>query len=173
MLDRYITENYGDLQKMAKTITKGKHPDFEELLHESLLSVYEAARQKMEGLISKKQLKYWIARIMLNQYNSSSSRFHYRYRKHDIRVKDGARYIRQWHEEGDMSHLERRERHLDLLEGSLHQKPFFERYITLLYYREKHSLKSLSEATGISRTTIYKAIKKTRDEIRQESRSWR
>ena len=167
MLDEYIKNNYLELKKMSSTITKGKKPGCEDLFQQTMVYLYETDKVKIETLIKKKQLRYWIARIMMNQYNSSSSKFHYTWRKHQERVNDAKNHIEEWQTSEDEKQL----KELDFLqlEESIKKLPFFDRFIISIYYKEEHSLNSLSEATGISRTTIYKAIRKARNEIK---RTW-
>lgn len=66
MLDEYVTDNYPKMREMARTITRGRAPDWEELLHTCILALYESDRTRIEGLIERRQLRYWLARMMMN-----------------------------------------------------------------------------------------------------------
>lgn len=164
-LDRYLIDNYEVICEMARTITRGRQPDAEELTHEVIVALYDSDQQKIEGLIERRQMRYWIARIMLNQYNSSTSPFHYKYRKPEARHRDAANEIEQWSTDDDT--WEERERVCTFVEKQLANQPYFERMVFQVYVAHNHSLNTLAEATGISRTTLYKAIKKIRHAIQE------
>lgn len=166
MLDEYVTDNYPKMREMARTITRGKSPDWEELLHTCVLALYESDRQRIEGLIERRQLRYWLARMMMNQYNSSTSPYHYQYRKPVERIRNAQHDIRTWYED-TIPEKEHREELHRFIEESLSDLPYFDRMVTKVYYDHGHSLNTLSKATGISRTTLFKALKRTRDGIRR------
>lgn len=170
MLAKYIDTNYDALKQMAHNITHGRYPDCEELLHWALLAVMEADRDKMEAIIQRRQMRYWVARIMMNQYNSSGSKYHYLYRAETKRLKAAASEIETWHDD-TLPAAEQKEALLQQLETHLAGISDFDRNLTTVYYLEHHSLSSLSAATGISRTTIYKAIRRTRHEIQKKFRA--
>ena len=98
-LDRYLQDNYTTIREMALTITRGHKIDSEELSHEVIISLYSGDREKLTGLIERKQMRYWILRIILNQYNSSSSPFHYQYRKPAERHRNATHDIKGWSED--------------------------------------------------------------------------
>ncbi len=166
MLDKYITNNYDRLGEMARTITRGRAPDWEELLHTCLTALYESDRERIEGLIERRQLRYWMARMMMNQYNSSTSPFHYTYRKPAERIRKAHHDVVAWHEDTLPDKLAREELHT-FVEEALKELPYFDRMVTRVYYDHGHSLNTLSKATGISRTTLFKALKRSRDAIRR------
>ena len=73
MTQKYIRENYDAIVDIAKVITQGRKPDYEDLAHEVILSVLTANRDKMNLLVSKKQMRYWIIRLCINNYRSKTS----------------------------------------------------------------------------------------------------
>jgi DNA-directed RNA polymerase specialized sigma24 family protein len=152
---------------MALSVTKGRKFDAEELAHEIIISLYSGDREKLTGLIARKQLRYWIARMMLNQYNSNSSPFHYKYRKPAERHRNATHDIKGWSED-DLEAQKIKEELHTFVEEELAGQPYFERTITEVYFNHEHSLNSLARATGISRTTLYKAIKSTKNAIKEK-----
>ncbi len=68
MVRKYIGENYDSIIEIAKVITKGHAPDFEDLAHEVILMVLEADEEKMARIIEKKQMRFWIIRLCINNY---------------------------------------------------------------------------------------------------------
>jgi len=165
-LDKYVTLNYDAIVKMAVAITRGERHDAADLAHEVMLILYESDRDRMVGLIERGQMRYWIARIMMNQYNSKTSPWHYKYRKQVERHRAAAYEIEGWSTPDD-GEWERREALCNFVEKQLERYPYFERMVFMVYVAHGHSLNTLAKETGISRTTIYKAIKHVRDAIKQ------
>lgn len=163
-LHDYLTANYQALQEMAKTITRNRAPDWEELCHETILALYGSNPDLIRDLIQKKHLRYWAARIMLNQYNSSTSAYHYTYRKPEERNRKAAAEIEAWSQPDEVDHEAIEKLHV-FIEQEMSELPKFERLVTAVYFHHGHSLNTLSKASGISRTILYKAIKRARYEI--------
>lgn len=162
-MDSYISENYDAIIEMAKTITRGRYPDYEELAHNVIEALYKKEPSYIQGLIERKQLRYWIVRIMLNQYNSSSSPYHYTYRKPHQRHRDMRPQIEEWSTGGQFD--EDTEKILSAIEKHVKNLPYFDRMVTMVYYYHHHSLNTFSEQSGISRTTLYKALRRARKEL--------
>lgn len=168
MLEQYIQTNYNTLANIARTITHNRTPDWEDLLSEVVLVILESDRARMEALIGRNQMRYWVTRIMLNQYNSSTSPYHYKYRMHTVRHRKADPEIRRWLAEGDRDEIQAREVMLEYVEEALKDMDYFDRMVTTIYYKHGHSLNTLAAETGISRTTLYKAIKRTRHAIAEK-----
>lgn len=79
----------GKVEELVKNITKGsKRPEIDDLtqnIYEILLNYDE---DKIVQMYEKKQLIFFITRIITNQYNSSNSPFHYTYRKYYADFED-------------------------------------------------------------------------------------
>ena len=169
-MNQYLEHNYNVLIEMSKTITKNRYPDHEELCHITCLILLEADSARMEKLIAKKQMRYWCARVMMNQYNSSTSPFHYTYRKKVQTNSRAYKTVQSWtHEmsEQEWEEMYSKESLHTFVDEQLSQMPYFERMCTLIYYEHDHSLNTLARETGISRTTLYKSIKQTRNAIKE------
>lgn len=167
MIRAYIEQNYEMLQGISRTITKNRHPDHEDLLSEVILILLESDEEKINSLIQKKQIRYWIVRIMLNQYNSKTSPFHYKYRIHEARHRKAKDEIIFWYREKIEDKILQEQR-IEAIEEALEDIEWMDQMITKVYYYDSHSLNTLARATGISRTTLYKAIKRTRHEIQDK-----
>ena len=66
---------------ISKRITSNRHPDYEDLLHETILALYNSDKEKIKYIIEQKKLTFYIVRIMMNQYHSNTSPYHKKYRK--------------------------------------------------------------------------------------------
>ena len=82
-LDKYLSKNYKKLKEVSDKITSCKHADSDDLLHDTVVALYESDKEKINKLIDKNELIFWIARIMVNQYHSKTSPFFKKYRKYN------------------------------------------------------------------------------------------
>ena len=110
-LNEYITKNYKKLKDISKKITSEKY-DSDDLLHDTILALYDSDKEKIKKLIENNQLLYWIARIMINQYHSKTSPFYKKYRKY-YRDKDERFVLNCWNVEYINSTPDRIHRMLD------------------------------------------------------------
>ena len=92
-LDGYLSRNYDDLLQAAYRIAGKDGPD---LLHEVILQLYQTKQDTIDGLLERDQMKYWVLRVMVNNYNSKTSRYHYKWRKDIERRRKFARHIVDW-----------------------------------------------------------------------------
>ena len=174
MVSEYISENYKAIKQMACTIAKKSLVDCEELCHIVILDVLESDQSKIEELIKKKQLRYWMARMMMNQYNSVTSPYYYTYRDPEKRHREAKNEILLWFD-SNMDKKIKDEEKIDFINTALAEMTYFDRTVTEIYYDHNHSFQSMSDATGICKTTIFLTIKRARNEIKKQAkqRSWR
>ena len=50
-LKGYINKNYSKLIEISKRLTSKKYPDYEDLLHETILELYKIDKEKIESII--------------------------------------------------------------------------------------------------------------------------
>lgn len=60
-------------------VTKDYYDDF---VQETYLTLLEYDNAKLRDIFSKNQIKFFIARICINQWNSKNSPFFYKYKRH-------------------------------------------------------------------------------------------
>ena len=72
MIQKYIKDNYSSIIEIAKVITKGRKPDYEDLAHEVIEILLTGNREKLNGIVKDKKIKFYIVRATINQYRSSS-----------------------------------------------------------------------------------------------------
>ena len=170
MVQKYIRENYGSILEIAKVITQGRKPDYEDLAHEVMLMVLEANRDKMRIIVEKNQMRFWIIRLCINNYRSSTSRYHYKYRKPDERHRQAAEHLNHLHNLNDVDQKKWNEVLLKFIEDKLQEVEWFEKNCFSIYYGDEHSLNSMAQETGISRNTLYRAIRDVRNYIQHETK---
>jgi RNA polymerase sigma factor (sigma-70 family) len=179
-LDRYLSRHYDDLLQAAQRIAGRDGPD---LLHEVILQLYQTKQETIDGLLERGQMKYWVLRVMVNNYNSKTSRYHYKWRKDAERRRKFARHIVEWWDgEGIAAHRDEllthivewwdgegiaahRDELLTHIEERLSELPWFDAEVFAIYFEDGHTLDSFSDATGISRHKLYTTIRRVRKEL--------
>ena len=167
MLNKYLIENYDKLKDMAYNIAGVKGKD--DLLSFVIEELYKCDQERIDEIIKKKQLTFYIARVMLNQYHSKTSRYYYKYNKyyeyHTTTTIESITADNTTYTIKDKKEVEER---LEWIEEKLKDLYWFDAELFRIYYRDSHSLNSLAKATRISRATIYKAIKNVKNYLKNE-----
>ncbi len=160
-LNDYLDKSYQNLLDISKRITSNRHPDYEDLLHETILALYNADQEKIKYIIEKKQLTFYIVRIMLNQYQSNTSPYHKKYRKqyNEKQLKEFYIYTKEPLTKEKMKQLEEQEDRLQWIDKKLKHLSWFDVEVFKIYYRENYSLNTMSKATKINRSTLGKSIR--------------
>tara|TARA_R110002020_G_scaffold129058_1_gene289195 strand:+ start:497 stop:961 length:465 start_codon:yes stop_codon:yes gene_type:complete len=145
-------------------------------LHDTIVALYDSNKEKIEKLIDKKELIFWIARIMINQYHSKTSPFFKKYRKY-YRIMDERFVLGTWQDqyinntpdrihriidEDGVKLKKQLEKDIERINKRLKEIHWFDSEIFRIYHMmgKQFSLNKMAEETGISRSTIYKSIKK-------------
>ena len=168
MIQKYLSDNYSEIIGIAKVITKGRKPDYEDLAHEVIVMVLESEREKMNRLVELGEIKYWIIRLCLNNYRSSTSKYHYKYRKPEERHRKAAEHLSFIYKLDEIGQKKYNEKVLEYIEEKLEDVDWFEKNCFAIYYGDEHSLNSMAEETGINRNTLYRAIRNTREYVKDE-----
>ncbi len=78
-LNQYVGDNYENIRKWLFNVTKGERPDlFDDFVHEVLVIFME--HTKAHDVVLQGDARWFIVRIALNQWRSSTSPFHKTYR---------------------------------------------------------------------------------------------
>lgn len=77
---RGLAENR-EIEKMIINITKNNDYDHADLAQDIYMVLLEKESELIEGLYNKKQLNYYIVRIIYNNCVSVNSKYYYRYKK--------------------------------------------------------------------------------------------
>ena len=157
MLNKYLIENYDKLKDMAFNIAGKKGKD--DLLSFVIEELYKCDQDRINEIIEKNQLTFYIARVMLNQYHSKTSRYYYKYNKyyeyHTTSTIEGITPDNTEYTIKDKKEVEER---LEWVEDKLKDCYWFDSQVFKVYYLEEHSLNSMAKATKINRNTLFKAI---------------
>ena len=157
MLNKYLIENYDKLKDMAFNIAGRKGKD--DLLSFVIEELYKCDQDRIDQIIKKNQLTFYIARVMLNQYHSKTSRYYYKYNKYyEYHTTTTIESITADNTEYTIKDKQEVEERLDWIEDKLKDCYWFDSQVFKVYYLEEHSLNSMAKATKINRNTLFKAI---------------
>ena len=154
--------------EISKRITSNRHPDYEDLLHETILVLYALEKEKINKIIQQKKLTFYIVRIMINQYQSNTSPYHKKYRKqyNDNQLKEFYIYTKEPLTKEKIEKLEKNEERLKWIDKKLEGLNWFDVSVFKLYYKEKFSLRTMSIATKISKSTLGKSIRNVKNYLK-------
>ncbi|MAK51352.1 hypothetical protein [Marinobacter sp.] len=167
-LNKYIEKSYNNLLDISKRITSNRYPDYEDLLHETILILYAIEKRKINKIIEQKKLTFYIVRIMINQYQSNTSPYHKKYRKQykDEQLKQFYIYTKEPLTKEKIQKLEKNEERLKWIDEKLRGFNWFDVSVFKLYYKEKFSLRTMSIATKISKNTLGKSIRNVKNYLK-------
>ena len=169
-LNTYLEKSYNKLLEISKRITSNKYPDYEDLLHESIIALYNSDKEKIKDIIEKKQLTFYIVRIMMNQYQSNTSPYHKKYRKqyNEKQLKEFYIYTKEPLTKEKMKKLEEQEDRLQWIDEKLKGLSWFDVEVFRIYFREGFSLNKMQKETKINRSTLGKSIRFIKNFLKNE-----
>ena len=142
---------------MAFNIAGRKGKD--DLLSFVIEELYKCDQDRIDEIIEKNQLTFYIARVMLNQYHSKTSRYYYKYNKYyEYHTTTTIESITADNTEYTIKDKKEVEERLEWIEDKLKDCYWFDSEVFKVYYLEEHSLNSMAKATKINRNTLFKAI---------------
>ena len=131
----------------------------DDLLSFVIEELYKCDQERIDEIIEKNQLTFYIARVMLNQYHSKTSRYYYKYNKYyEYHTTTTIESISADNVDYTIKDKELVEERLDWIEDKLKDLYWFDAQVFKVYYLENHSLNSMAKATKINRNTLFKAI---------------
>ena len=166
MLNDYLENNYNKLKDIAYNITSGKPEDLLSFVIEEL---YKCKQDKINDIIKRKEMTYYIVRVMINQFHSKTSRYYYKYNKYyEYHVGGIIESISPDNIEKTIEEKEEVEQRLDWVETKLKDLYWFDAQVFKIYYREGFSLNEMQEATKINRNTLHKSITNVKNYLKSE-----
>ena len=80
MLNKYLEENYNKLKDITFNIAGEKEKD--DLLSFIIEELYKCDQDKINDIIKQKKMTFYVVRVMINQFHSTTSRYYYKYKKY-------------------------------------------------------------------------------------------
>tara|TARA_R110000744_G_scaffold205030_9_gene323800 strand:- start:3841 stop:4374 length:534 start_codon:yes stop_codon:yes gene_type:complete len=121
--------------------------------------------EKAKELCVKEQLLFYILRVVAISAFSKNSPYYYKYRKH----KENTFQFQSFHTAISEAPPEDYQKEMKWIDKNLQGLHWFDAKLFEVYYWEGHSLNTLSNETGISRSTINKSICKTKAHLKKEA----
>jgi len=157
MLDKYLIENYHKLKDMAYNITSGKGND--DLFSFVVEELYKCDQERIDEIIKKNQMTFYVVRVMINQYHSKTSRYYYKYKKYyEYHTTTTIECLSADNTQYTIKDKELVEERLEWIEEKLKDLYWFDAEVFKIYYREGFSLNQMQKETKINRNTLHKAI---------------
>jgi len=161
---KFFEDNYDELLKVATRYVKENGGD---LLNDLAIFYLEKPNEKLEEMCKNGELMSYICRTMAICGFSKTTRYYYKYLKHREKLVNYPLALLRTKEEVIENEREPKET-LDFINSILQEIDWFESEVFRIYYMHNHSLKTLSDATGISKSTLYNALKKAQEEIKEK-----
>ena len=167
MLDKYLVDNYDKLKDIAHNIAGIKEKD--DLLSFVIEELYKCDQARIREIIEKRQMTFYVVRVMINQFNSKTSRYYYKYKKfYEYHVTRTIECISPDTSKDNTKHKNEVEERLAWIEEKLKDIYWFDAEVFRIYYREGFSLSEMQKATKINKNTLYKAIKNVKNYLINE-----
>ena len=167
MLNEYLIKNYQKLKEIALNISG--IDEFEDLLHFVIEELYKCDQKRIKEIIEKKQMTFYVVRVMLNQHHSKTSRYHYKYRKYyEHHVTTTIECISPDNTKDNTKDKNIIEERLEWIEEKLKDLYWFDAECFRIYYRDSFSLSEMAKATRINKNTLYKAIRNVKNYLINE-----
>jgi RNA polymerase sigma factor (sigma-70 family) len=164
-LNNYISVNYKKLYTAAKNVTKGHELTDDLFQHCIEVLITDKDQDKMQRMVETNQLHYYFTAILIRNYNSSTSRFHYIYRKGSDLIAPNDVYNVEVLDEGfDYD----REAKIDFIEDCIKDLTWYEKKMIELHFQEGLSYQKISDLTGIPKTSCFNTIKNIEKLIRNK-----
>ena len=161
---KFFEDNYDELLKVATRYVKGNGGD---LLHDLAIFYLEEPKPKLEAMCKDGELMSYICRTMAICGFSKTTRYYYKYLKHrELLVNYPVKLLSDREEvvENEYNTTET----INYINTILQEMDWFEAEVFRIYYLHNHSLKTLSDATGISKSTLYNALRKAQEEVKEK-----
>ena len=158
----YITINYTEIKKWLYNITKGEKSHlYEDFLHEVILIFL--SNHLSQQAIDSGTARFFLVRIGLNQWRSSTSPFHYQYRDSFLDFPDREDVAT---EEYDMTEDMLIEMLLDGLDKMYNGDARYEAIIMIIYFSMGSNYSAVGRELGIPNTTIRKIVLRGIDKLK-------
>lgn len=168
-LQQFLSDHYDYLSRLCCGYVGEDLGD--DLMHDLCVNVIENNKDKFSELCERGELMYYLLGIIRINAFSTTTRFYYKYKKHKEHETVVAIHNvqPQTHDTNIDAWTSRRmaDAH-KMLEGL----SWFDAEVFKIYYLHSHSLKTLSNATGISRTTINQALGRARRHIKAKKEEY-
>ena len=153
-MKHWISENYSELKNICSRFSTTEEVD--DLLH---LCLEEFMKNKRVTEIPDNQKIYFFTKIVRNQYNSESSKYHYTYRKYKFNDMVDVDIPEVEYEEDQFN--------MEWVQEQLKKIDWYYARLFQLYIDEGCSVTKLSKRTTIPINSVSRDINKVRRQLKQ------
>lgn len=160
----YVSENYDNIRNWLYNVTNGERPDlFDDFVHEIIVIFME--HEKAHDVVIAGDARWFIVRIALNQWRSSTSPFHKQYRpKHTELTIDLPIAIEEYDIEIDVI-LDLAVQILDEMHmGTLEE--YYMSLVVMIYHTLDHNFSEMQRRLDIPRTSLSRVYTKAIETIK-------
>lgn len=151
----YIQQNYNDIRKWLYNITKGERPHlYDDFVHDVITVFLE--HKKAPVAIETGTARFFLVRIGLNQWRSSTSPFHYQYRDSFLDYSDREMEATEYDETGDKL-IEIVFRALDKMYHGT-EKMKYEAILITYYFNNNTNYSEVGRQLGVPHTSVRKIV---------------
>lgn len=161
-INDWTNQNYSKLLVSAKNISYNNELSTE-LLHYSLEQLL--LKPNVLEIINSGGAEFYIVRIMLNQWRSTTSPFYRIYRKNQCQIDLDLYLLRN--DVADEPEPEHEDR-TDKIKSELCNLSWYERKLFELYSEDGYTISSLARETGIPRTSLSLSINRVRKHLKEK-----
>ena len=162
MINKYLQENYSEILRKVKGVTRN-HQLTEDLLQDCILNFLEKGPDYISKVLRDDKVQHYLVRMVYIQFNSKSSPFYTQYRKTSRKTQDIDNYdVPQevGEEKIDTKKL------VDDIKIYIGKLPLYEKTISQRFYFDNTSQRNMSKEYGINRIHIAKGINNVTSNIR-------
>jgi DNA-directed RNA polymerase specialized sigma24 family protein len=162
----WMTQNWKQLQQAARNISQN-HELWTDLLQHCLVDFLE--KPESQSIIDNGYAKFYIVRMMMNQWRSVTSPFYRIYRSNDHKSIDELDLTEWYYESPDEPQwdIDRVKTILEYMSEDRTKAGWYHAKLVELY-AETPNFSQLATVTKISRTSISKSVDRARKEIKQK-----
>ena len=165
-ISNFIDKNYDYLLNVSNRYVG---IDYGGDLLNDLTLVYLEDEEKYTQICERNELMSYICRSMAICGFSKSSRFYYKYKKHNEKI--ARRYpieiLKAIDDQYSYTTQIDIENQIEDAFRILQEIRWFDAEVFKSYYLHSHSLKTLSDATGINKNTLYQSIQTAKDHLKE------
>ena len=156
--DQWVSENYENIHKWLKKVTRGKLPHiFDDFVHEIIIIFLE--HDKAQELVDRNEARWFIVRIALNQWRSTTSPWAKQEFSHTWEVLFDSFELEedQYNVEDDAL--------MELMVGILDEmhlgeiEEYYMSMVVMVYHELNGNFSEMSRRLGIPRTSLSKVYK--------------
>lgn len=163
-VSEFLADNYDELLMVAKRYVGN---DAGDLLNDLCLHYLTSDDQRLEKLCREGDLMKYMCRSLAICGFSKTTPFYYKYKKCNENIARNYPQALLRNKEPEVKKEIDYTEDVNFINSILRELDWFDAQVFTIYYMHNHSLKTLSDGTGISKSTLYTSIKKAEKEIKE------